>query len=215
MFTGIIEELGRVKAIHSTGETARITIHAPKIVSDVGLGDSIAVNGVCLTAVNFNQEEFTADVSAESLRRTTLGRLKSGSPVNLERPMQLNGRLGGHLVQGHVDGVAEYLGMNPEGDSYVLRFRPPASVARYVVEKGSITLNGISLTISRLTAKYLEVAIIPHTWKLTNLSTLVTGDFVNVEVDIVAKYVERLLGRDEAGGPEPTITTEYLKEQGY
>ena len=215
MFTGLIEELGSVKSVTLNGETARVAVHAPKIASDAGLGESIAVNGVCLTAVAFHREEFTADVSAETLRRTTLGQLRQGSLVNLERPLQLSSRLGGHLVQGHVDGVAEFLDARPEGDSFLVRFRPPEEVSRYIVEKGSVTLNGISLTIANLSEEAFDVAVIPHTWRLTNLHALRPGDGVNLEVDIVAKYVERMLGLQGNAKPATRLTADYLKEQGY
>jgi len=193
MFTGIIEELGHVKLIEQRGENARIVISAREVTSGTNHGDSIAVNGVCLTALDITKDSFAADVSSETLRRSTLGRLKPGTPVNLERAVTPTTRLGGHIVQGHVDGRGKYLGVDSHGESWTLRIGYPDELGRYLVFKGSVSVEGISLTIANLTNEYFEIAIIPKTWEMTNLSSLRPGDDVNLEVDVIAKYVERLL----------------------
>jgi len=193
MFTGIIEELGHVKLIEQRGENTRIVISAREVTSGTNHGDSIAVNGVCLTALDITKDSFAADVSSETLRRSTLGRLKPGTPVNLERAVTPTTRLGGHIVQGHVDGRGKYLGVDSHGESWTLRIGYPDELGRYLVFKGSVSVEGISLTIANLTNEYFEIAIIPKTWEMTNLSSLRPGDDVNLEVDVIAKYVERLL----------------------
>lgn len=197
MFTGIIEELGQVRSIEQRGDDARIVIAAQTVMRDMREGDSVAVNGVCLTAIDLNTGSFAADCSRETLERSTLGRLRVGVPVNLERAMMPTTRLGGHIVQGHVDARGEFLSAVDHGGSRDLRFAYPSEIARYVVFKGSIAVEGISLTIAALTDHYFEVAIIPKTWEVTNLSQLRRGDLVNIEVDIVAKYVERMLNLSE------------------
>ena len=193
MFTGIIEELGKVRSVEERGENARIVIEASVVVQGTHQGDSIAVNGVCLTALDITTDSFAADVSKETLRRSTLGTLKPGTGVNLERSVTAEARLGGHIVQGHVDGRGELLGIEDHGESWTVKFGYPAEIARYLVFKGSIAVEGISLTIAGLTDDYFEVAIIPKTWEVTNLSQLKVGDPVNLEVDVIGKYVERLL----------------------
>lgn len=193
MFTGIIEELGKVRSVEERGENARIVIEASVVVQGTHQGDSIAVNGVCLTALDITTDSFAADISKETLRRSTLGALKPGTGVNLERSVTAEARLGGHIVQGHVDGRGELLGIEDHGESWTVRFGYPAEIARYLVFKGSIAVEGISLTIAGLTDDYFEVAIIPKTWEVTNLSQLKVGDPVNLEVDVIGKYVERLL----------------------
>ena len=193
MFTGIIEELGKVRSIEERGENARIVIEARLAVQGTKQGDSIAVNGVCLTALDITNNSFAADVSKETLHRSTLGTLKPGTGVNLERSVTAEARLGGHIVQGHVDGRGALLGVEDHGESWTVRFSYPAEIARYLVFKGSVSVEGISLTIAGLTEEYFEVAIIPKTWEVTNLSQLKIGDPVNLEVDVIGKYVERLL----------------------
>ena len=193
MFTGIIEELGRVREVEKRGEDARIVIEAQLVTEDIHEGDSIAVNGVCLTALNVQPGSFAADVSRETLNRSTLGRLKPGAPVNLERSVTLATRLGGHLVQGHVDARGKYLGAEAHGGSWTVRIAYPLEIGRYLVFKGSVSVEGISLTISELTDDYFEIALIPKTWEVTNFSHLRAGDEVNLEADVIAKYVERLL----------------------
>jgi riboflavin synthase len=193
MFTGIIEELGHVKQVEERGENARIVISADVVTVGTNHGDSIAVNGVCLTALDITDDSFAADVSRETLQRSTLGRLKQGAPVNLERAVTPTTRLGGHIVQGHVDGRGKFLDVDSHGESWTVRIGYPADLGRYLVFKGSVSVEGISLTIANLTAEYFEIAIIPKTWEMTNLSTLNPGDDVNLEVDVIGKYVERLL----------------------
>ena len=193
MFTGIIEELGSVRRIEERGENARIVIAAHVVTEGTNHGDSIAVNGVCLTALDIQPDSFAADVSRETLSRSTLGRLEPGAPVNLERAVTAATRLGGHIVQGHVDGRGQFMGVEDHGESWTLRIKYPADLARYLVFKGSVSVEGISLTIAGLTDEYFEIAIIPKTWEVTNLSHLKPGDDVNIEVDVIGKYVERLL----------------------
>ena len=193
MFTGIIEELGHVRAIEQRGEDARIVIAARTVTEGSREGDSISVNGVCLTALDLKPDSFAADVSKETLMRSTLGSLKPGSPVNLERAVTPATRLGGHIVQGHVDVRGNFLRTEDHGESRTMRFSYPAEIARYIVLKGSITVEGISLTIANLADDFFEIAVIPKTWELTNFQHLKPGDAVNLEVDIIAKYVERIL----------------------
>jgi riboflavin synthase len=193
MFTGIIEELGQVRSMEQRGENARLVIEARLVTEDIHEGDSIAVNGVCLTALDVNEGSFAADVSRETLDRSTLGRLAPGAPVNLERSVTPVTRLGGHLVQGHVDARGKFLGATDLGGSWTVRIAYPPEIARYLVFKGSVAVEGISLTIAALADDYFEIAIIPKTWEVTNFSHLRAGDEVNLEADVIAKYVERLL----------------------
>ena len=193
MFTGIIEELGRVREVEKRGEDARIVIEARTITKGSDNGDSISVNGVCLTALEVKPDSFAADVSKETLLRSTLGSLAAGSAVNLERAVTPATRLGGHIVQGHVDARGRFLSSESHGESWTFRIAYPKEVARYLVFKGSIAVEGISLTIAALTDDYFEIAVIPKTWELTNFSQLKPGDEVNLEVDVIAKYVERIL----------------------
>lgn len=193
MFTGIIEELGRVREIEERGEDARIVIEARTVTEGSTDGDSISVNGVCLTALDLKPDSFAADVSKETLFRSTLGKLQENSPVNLERAVTPVTRLGGHIVQGHVDARGTFLGAESHGESWTFRIAYPTDVARYLVFKGSIAVEGISLTIANLTDDYFEIAVIPKTWEVTNFSQLRPGDEVNLEVDVIAKYVERIL----------------------
>ena len=193
MFTGIIEELGSVRSIEERGENARIVIDAKIVTEGTNHGDSIAVNGVCLTALDIHDDSFAADVSRETLLRSTLGSLKPGAPVNLERAVTPATRLGGHMVQGHVNARGQFVSVDSHGESWTLRIAYPAEIARYLVFKGSVAVEGISLTIANLAENYFEIAIIPKTWEVTNLSHLKPGDSVNLEVDVIGKYVERLL----------------------
>ncbi|QQS39829.1 MAG: riboflavin synthase [Acidobacteriota bacterium] len=195
MFTGIIEELGEVSAIAVTDSGARITVSAPLVTSDASEGDSISVNGVCLTALDIGDGRFSADVSGETLRRSTLGGLAEGSKVNLERAVTPSTRLGGHFVQGHVDGTGTFLGADAEGDFWTVTVGFPEELSRYFVYKGSVAVEGISLTIAKLDEESFDIAVIPKTWELTNLSSLKKGDPVNLEADVIAKYVERLVGQ--------------------
>ncbi len=223
MFTGIIEELGRVESIERRGEGVRIRIAAETVTEDPREGDSIAVNGVCLTAIDIRAGiSFAADGSRETLQRSTLGSLRAASVVNLERAVTPATRLGGHIVQGHVDARGRFLSAEDHGGSWTVRVAYPPEVARYLVFKGSIAVEGISLTIAALTDEYFEIAVIPKTWAVTNLSHLRSGDAVNIEADIIAKYVERILavgGRQTDAGENPSgasgITREKLSELGY
>ena len=193
MFTGIIEELGSVRSIEERGDNARIVIDAKIVTEGTNHGDSIAVNGVCLTALDIHDDSFAAAVSRETLLRSTLGSLKPGAPVNLERAVTPATRLGGHMVQGHVDARGQFVSVESHGESWTLRIAYPPEIARYLVFKGSVAVEGISLTIANLTEDYFEIAIIPKTWEVTNLGHLKPGDSVNLEVDVIGKYVERLL----------------------
>lgn len=195
MFTGIIEELGTVRDIEMRGENARMIIGAGIVTEGTNHGDSIAVNGVCLTALDIQPDSFAADVSRETLSRSTLGNLKPGTPVNLERAVTPATRLGGHIVQGHVDARGTFAAVEDHGESWTVRIAYPKEIGRYLVFKGSVAVEGISLTIAGLTDEYFEIAVIPKTWEVTNLSQLKPGDGVNLEVDVIAKYVERLLAR--------------------
>ncbi|MFH8790214.1 riboflavin synthase [Streptomyces roseoverticillatus] len=204
MFTGIVEELGEVVSVENLGDSSLFRLRGPIVTEDAKHGDSIAVNGVCLTVVETAGGEFTADVMAESLKRSSLGALVPGSRVNLERPMALGGRLGGHLVQGHVDGTGTVLERIPGERWEIVKIGLPAGLARYVVDKGSITVDGISLTVVEAGDDFFTVSLIPTTLELTTLGIKQPGDLVNLEVDVLAKYVERLLGgagAGAAGGP--------------
>ncbi|MEU3459042.1 riboflavin synthase [Streptomyces sp. NPDC006733] len=194
MFTGIVEELGEITAVEELADASRFRVRGPVVTEGAKHGDSIAVNGVCLTVVDFGDGEFTADVMAETLKRSSLGALAAGSRVNLERPMALGGRLGGHLVQGHVDGTGTIVERTPAEHWELVKVSLPAELTRYVVEKGSITVDGISLTVVDAGPDYFTISLIPTTLALTTLGFKQPGDPVNLEVDVLAKYVERLLG---------------------
>jgi riboflavin synthase len=200
MFTGLVEEQGSVVAIEPLGDSVRLTLRGPVVTSDASHGDSIAVNGCCLTVTDLDGDAFTADVMKESLARTSLGDLVVGSPVNLERAIAAGARLGGHIVQGHVDGLGSLLERSSSDHWDVLRFSLPAELSRYVVEKGSITVSGVSLTVVEVNEETFTVSLIPTTLADTILGSLAPGDRVNLEVDIVAKYIERLLN---SGGGAP------------
>jgi len=200
MFTGIVEELGTVVAREETGDAARLTVRGPTVLAGAATGDSVAVNGTCLTVVTVDGVQFTADVMRETLQRSALGALRVGDPVNLERPVTLAGRLGGHLVQGHVDGIGTILARDPSEHWELVRVSLPPELGRYVVTKGSISVDGVSLTVVSVTDDAFSVSLIPTTLALTTLGTKQVGDPVNLEVDVIAKYVEKLLvGRSGAG----------------
>lgn len=192
MFTGLVEEVGTVVAVEPTEGGRRLRVRAAT-VADAAVGDSVCHNGVCLTITSFAEDGYWVEAVAETLRRSNLGRLAPGSPVNLERALRVGDRLGGHMVQGHVDATAALVSATPDGDSTRLAFSAPPSVLRYVVEKGSVTLDGVSLTVAGVDDAGFAVAIIPHTAEMTTLLRLAPGDEVNVEVDVVAKYVEKML----------------------
>src|SRR5215211_4463841 len=212
MFTGIIEELGRVRSLERRGEGVRMTVEARVVTEGTGEGDSVAVNGVCLTALEVRRDSFAADGSRETLQRSTLGALRAGSAVNLERAVTPSTRLCGHIVQGHVDARGRFLSAEEHGGSWTVRVGFPAEGARYLVF--NVAVEGISLTVAGLAEDHFEVAVIPKTWAVTNLSSLRPGDPVNLEADIIAKYVERILtvGARQGG---PTLTVEKLADLGY
>jgi riboflavin synthase len=194
MFTGIIQSTGTIAAIDAADQGVRMRILCPELKPGGWReGDSVAVSGCCLTALALDEDGFSADLSAETLARTSLGRLRDGDQVNLEPAMALGDRLGGHLVSGHVDGLAEVVDLHPVGESHVLRFRVPDPLARFVAEKGSVTLDGVSLTVNAVAGLEFEVNLIPHTWQVTTLGKLAVGDRVNLEIDLLARYLDRLL----------------------
>ena len=216
MFTGIIEEVGRLERL-AGGE---IAIRAKKVLEDVALGDSIAVNGICLTVTRFDEVHFTADVMPETIRRTSLAELRRGSRVNLERALTLKSSLGGHIVSGHIDGAGTIAAMKEEGNAILLTVRASDSVLRYIVEKGSVALDGISLTVARVGAADFTVSLIPHTREITNLREKSVGSRLNIETDILGKYVEKLFpGGCALGSAAPKgkdgITMDFLRQQGF
>lgn len=214
MFTGIIEEVGKIAQIKKQGEFAVVTINASRVLEDVHLGDSIAVNGVCLTVTSFTSSQFTADVMSETLKRTSLGELQPSSPVNLERAMAANGRFGGHIVSGHIDGTGEVAEITPADNSVWYRIKTSPKLLRYIIEKGSITIDGISLTVVDVNEESFRVSIIPHTIKETNLGSKKIGSIVNLENDIVGKYIEQFLTKKEPA-PETKLTMDFLKNAGF
>lgn len=216
MFTGIVEELGVVKAFEPTLAGARLTILASTIMDDLVVGASVSVNGACLTLVAVGDGEFTVDLSPETLAVTSLGRVRAGVPVNLERAMKLNERIGGHLVAGHVDAVGVVRDRRQDGNAIVLTIEAPPEILRYCVPKGSVTIDGTSMTLNSLTDRAFSVAVIPHTAKATTLGLKNAGDPVNLESDLIGKYVERLL-QDREHLPQkstPTIDRDYLQKRG-
>jgi riboflavin synthase len=216
MFTGLIEEVGRVESVSDASGTRRITISGPRTATQLAEGDSVAVSGVCLTALDIKDRTFHADLAAETLARTSLSRIRVGTHVNLELAMPASSerRFGGHVVQGHVDGVGLLVGLAKiqAREDYWLTLTVPRELTKYVVEKGSIAIEGISLTVASVAGTTLKVAIIPHTYEATNLRELKTGDPLNVEVDIMAKYVEKMLQEKHASS---SITVERLQEEGF
>ena len=213
MFTGIIEELGTIASVETRAAGARLTVRCSTVREDLTEGASIAVNGVCLTAVHLQRDSFSADLAPETLRRSNLGDLRAGSRVNLERPLAPTGRLSGHIVQGHVDGTGEFVSLESLGDeNWWLRIRVPAELDPFLVYKGSIAIDGISLTIAALEANLLSVTVIPHTYRNTTLGGYQGGSRVNLECDILAKHVEKLLRKLDMKSP---LTVEKLREQGY
>jgi riboflavin synthase len=214
MFTGIIEEVGRVAGIANKNGNRRLTVAASRLTKGLKRGDSIAVSGVCLTAVEVTPRSFTADLADETWKRTSFSRIKQGARVNLELPMRADGRFGGHIVQGHVDGTGSFLALNQirGTDDYWLRIEIPRELARYVIFKGSLCIEGISLTVAKIEGTTVTAAIIPHTVKMTNLRSLKSGDPINLEVDMVAKYVEKMIKGDPASS---AITLERLGREGF
>ena len=214
MFTGIIEEVGKVLSIQQEKDNHRLTVSSSVLAKELVQGASIAVSGVCLTAVEITPKCFSADLAAETWNRTSFSRIQEGASVNLELPMRADGRFGGHIVQGHVDGTGTFLSLDriPNADDYWLHIEIPADLARYVIFKGSLSIEGISLTVARIEGTRVTVAIIPHTVQMTNLASLKKGDPVNLEVDMVAKYVEKMLSGDSSNTP---LTLERLVSQGF
>ena len=212
MFTGIIEEVGTVKAVQRSGNNSFIRIQADKILSDVHLGDSIAVNGVCLTVTKFDGSIFQADVMNETLNRSSLGGLKTGSIVNLERAMSANGRFGGHIVSGHIDGTGNIINIKNDGIAIWYTIKANNNIMRYIVEKGSVAIDGISLTVAEVGKSNFSVSIIPHTSGQTILSSKKVGDIVNLENDIIGKYIEKLMNTAKS---ESVIDMKFLAERGF
>ena len=216
MFTGIIEEVGVIKNIKMGAKSAVITIQANTVMEDIHLGDSIAMNGVCLTVTSFDKNSYSVDVMHETLRRTNLGALKGGSRVNLERAMAADGRFGGHIVAGHVDGTGVITSMKQDDNAVWIDIETDASVLKYIVEKGSITIDGISLTVAQVDSRSFAVSVIPHTGMHTTLLEKKPGDYVNLETDMIGKYVEKLLGyQEQEQKPKSNITMEFLMENGF
>lgn len=212
MFTGIIQAVGRIARLEPRGGDVRLTVDASGLdMADVALGDSIAVSGVCLTVIDFDAAGFAADVSNETLSHTTLGKHKAGDPVNLEKALRLADRLGGHLVSGHVDGTGKVVSVLPDGRSQRWTFEVPADLARYIAHKGSVCIDGTSLTVNEVTGNRFGVNLIPHTVAHTAFSARRPGDAVNIEVDVVARYVERLL----SSGDSPRLDEAFLKQHGF
>jgi len=214
MFTGIIEEVGKVTSVREEGGTRRLVVSASHLTTELKKGDSIAVSGVCLTAVAIKPDSLAFDLAEETWKRTSFSRLHGGALVNLELPIRADGRFGGHIVQGHVDGTGEFLALDriAGADDYWLRIRIPAELTRYAIFKGSLAIEGISLTVAGIKGREVTVAIIPHTSEMTNLKSLKRGDPVNLEVDMIAKYVEKMMKGASANSP---LTLERLVQQGF
>lgn len=215
MFTGIVEEIGKIKAIKKGKNSARLVINAKKVLEDVKLGDSIAVNGVCLTVTEFSNSAFGVDVMHESLRKSSLSTLKNDSSVNLERAMLLNGRFGGHIVSGHIDGTGKIINIKNDDNAIWYTISAKEKIMKYIIEKGSITIDGISLTVANLSESDFSVSIIPHTQEETILKMKKIGDIVNLENDCIAKYVEKLLNFKEKSEVKKDITMDFLLENGF
>nr|MBQ2234401.1 riboflavin synthase [Treponema sp.] len=217
MFTGIIEEIGTIKSINSNGISSQLCINANKILEDTKIGDSIAVNGVCLTVTSIKSNLFTADVMAETLRRSNLGSLIPQSKVNLERAMPANGRFGGHIVSGHIDGTGTIVETKPEGNAVWIKINCSDNLLKYIIHKGSITIDGISLTVAKVTDSDFSVSIIPHTAANTTLLQKKSGDVVNLENDVIGKYIEKLLSfqKIDEQKPQSKITEEFLRQNGF
>lgn len=214
MFTGIIEEVGHVASIEIKGQQRRLTVACSKLVRELKQGDSISVSGVCLTAVYISKNSFTCDLAQETWLRTSFSRLKPEALVNLELPMRASGRFDGHIVQGHVDGVGTVISFErvPDGSDYLLEINVPSELTRYIVAKGSLAIEGISLTVAAIDGTQVRVASIPHTSEVTNLQSLKPGDPVNLEVDVIAKYVEKMIGAEKASS---SVTVEKLIRAGF
>lgn len=216
MFTGIIEEVGEIVSIKKGAQSAVITIAAKEVMKDIHLGDSIAMNGVCLTVCSFDNRSYSVDVMHETLNMTNLGQLKSGSKVNLERAMAADGRFGGHIVAGHVDGLGTIISMTQDDNAVWFKIGTDRHVLKYIVHKGSITIDGISLTVAEVTDQTFSISMIPHTGAHTTLLSKKPGDSVNLETDIIGKYVEKLLHfKEEEEKPASRISMDFLREHGF
>lgn len=217
MFTGIIEEVGEVKAVTLGARSMKLKISAKKILSDIQVGDSIAVNGICLTVTSYTGKDFTADAMPETVRVTSFSKMKSGDWVNLERALTLNRRLGGHIVSGHVDGLGEITEMNRDDNAVFIQVKIPESLAKYIVSKGSITIDGISLTVVSCARTWFSVSVIPHTASETTLGLKKPGDMVNIENDMLGKYIERLLNfsQEETQSVKSGIDAAFLTQHGF
>lgn len=211
MFTGIIEEIGVIKEFSKNNQNALITVACSTILHEIKAGDSISIDGICQTVTKFDKESFSAQISAETLNVTTFSKSQKGQKVNLERAMAVNGRFGGHIVTGHIDGLAKVKNIQKLSDFYNIEFESEADLSKYIAKKGSVSINGISLTVADINSNGFMVAVIPHTFENTNLSNLKTGDFVNLEVDILAKYVEKFLSSSN----NRTLDENFLKENGF
>ena len=217
MFTGIIEELGKIKSVKKGGNSVALSLEASKVLSDVKLGDSIAVNGVCLTVTSFTSKSFTADVMPETMSRTNLGSLNIGAKVNMERALRVGDRLGGHMVSGHIDGQGEIVGTKRDDNAIWITIAAPKNILKYIIEKGSIAIDGISLTVAYVDEKVFKVSIIPHTQDETTLCSLASGTKVNLENDLTAKYIEKFIyhKEDEPQEEKSSISMDMLKENGF
>ena len=216
MFTGIVEETGKLLSVEKGAASAVLTISARRVLEGTKLGDSIAVNGVCLTVTKKSEDRFSADVMAETLRRSSLGSLSVGASLNLERALAVGDRLGGHIVSGHIDGTGRIVSIRPEDTAVWYRIETDQKILRYIVEKGSVTVDGISLTVATVDARSFQVSVIPHTREVTALSERKVGDTVNLENDIIGKYVERLLRQESGEEPESKgLTMDFLAEHGF
>ena len=215
MFTGIIEHLGTVSRLELAPSGGRLTVHAPTVAPHLAVSASVAVNGCCLTVVQRDDQHFSADLSCETVARTSFSSLKTGAPVNLETPLTAGKEFGGHFVLGHVDGTGRVTHLTPEGDSWNFGVEVAPELARYIVPKGSITIDGISLTVAAFHDRIAEIAVIPYTYAHTNIRDRAAGDAVNLEMDILGKYIERYLGQRETSGSGKTLSVEDLIGQGF
>lgn len=217
MFTGIVEELGTVRGIAAGAKSGKITIAAQTVLTDLHIGDSIAVNGICLTVISFDKNGFVADVMPETVQRTAFAQLKSGSRVNLERALTLSSRLGGHIVSGHIDGVGTIAELQADDNAVIIRITAERPILKYIIEKGSVTIDGISLTVVEAQADWFSVSVIPHTREVTSLSGKKTGSKVNIETDLIGRYVERFVTFAEAEEPteKTAITKDFLQKYGF
>lgn len=214
MFTGIIEEIGTVRKFVKSDKNAFVTVECKKVLDDSKIGDSIAIDGVCQTVISIDKNTFSAQISSETLDVTNFSGLKTGIKVNLERALTLNSRLGGHMVTGHADGLAKVKNIQKQSEFYNIKFEVTKDLVKYIAKKGSVTLNGVSLTVAEIISSEFSAAIIPHTFESTNLNCLKTGDFVNIEVDILAKYVEKILSISN-NNYDTLIDENFLKENGF